>query len=201
MESRQLIEIAILAVVAVLVLARLYSVLGQKRGSERPSQPVPRTAPPHMQPVPETAAPRAPLSPQAAEIGGVAAIMQADPGFEPSKFLSGARAAYEMIVQAFAVGDVQQLKSLLAPRVFDVYEKAIADRAASGGKGPELVRLRHAEIVDATFDGEIARVSVRFEAELAEGQHGIRETRERWTFERSVRSRDPNWLLASVAQA
>jgi hypothetical protein len=49
--------------------------------------------------------------------------------------------------------------------------------------------------------GETLRVAVRFEAELAEGASGIRETRERWTFEREIRSSDPTWLLSSVAQA
>jgi 1,6-anhydro-N-acetylmuramate kinase len=72
---------------------------------------------------------------------------------------------------------------------------------AAGGQGPELVRLKSAELIDSAVSGEIVRVSVRFEAELAEGEAGIRETRERWTFERPLRSRDPNWQLAGVAQA
>jgi predicted lipid-binding transport protein (Tim44 family) len=64
-----------------------------------------------------------------------------------------------------------------------------------------LVRLKSADIVDSSVAGDIVRVAVRFEAELAEGAAGIRETRERWTFERDSRSRDPNWLLSAVAQA
>jgi predicted lipid-binding transport protein (Tim44 family) len=42
---------------------------------------------------------------------------------------------------------------------------------------------------------------VKFEAELAEGEHGLRDTKELWTFERDTTSRDPNWRLAGVAQA
>jgi predicted lipid-binding transport protein (Tim44 family) len=106
-----------------------------------------------------------------------------------------------MIVTAFAKGDREALKPLLNPRVFEAYAKAIDERDATGGKGPELVRLKSAEIDDARMEGDVARVAVRFEAELAEGAYGLRDTKERWTFERDVRSRDPNWRLSSVAQA
>jgi predicted lipid-binding transport protein (Tim44 family) len=197
--SNQVIEVLILAVVAAVVIGRLFSVLGQRRGSDRPTAP--RPAPVEVGPVPGPVA--SPIPPAAVPPGapGVAAVMQADPGFDPAIFLQGARAAYEMIVTAFAAGDRSALQPLLNPRVFEAYDRAITDREATGGKGPELVRLKSAEIVDARMEGDVARVAVRFEAELAEGAVGLRDTKERWTFERDVRSRDPNWRLSSVAQA
>jgi predicted lipid-binding transport protein (Tim44 family) len=203
--SNQVLEILILAVVAAVVIGRLFSVLGQRRGSEGPAQPPPqpqpRPAPVEVgagqgglaSPIPTPAAP--PGAP------GVAAVMQADPGFDPAEFLAGARAAYEMIVSAFATGDRATLQPLLNPRVYEAYDRAISDREAGGGKGPELVRLKSAELADARMEGDVARVAVRFEAELAEGAVGLRDTKERWTFERDVRSRDPNWRLSAVAQA
>jgi predicted lipid-binding transport protein (Tim44 family) len=200
--SNELIEVLILAAVAVVVIGRFFSVLGQRRGSDRPSAPpTPRPATAEAgtasQPVPAPAPAPAP----AASSAGVAAVIASDPSFDPASFVAGARSAYELIVTAFATGDRAALGPLLSPRVFDSYAKAISEREAAGGKGPELVRLKTAEIVDARVDDNIARVAVRFEAELAEGAHGIRETKERWTFERDVRSRDPNWKLAGVAQA
>ena len=200
--SQQVIEILILAVVAVIVIGRLLSVLGQRRGSEGPGQPTaPRPAPVEVGAgAGGVAAPIQPAVPYAGN-AGVASVMQADPGFEPARFVDGARGAYEMIVTAFAKGDREALKPLLNPRVYEAYAKAIDDREAGGGKGPELVRLKTAEIADARMEGDIARVAVRFEAELAAGDYGMRDTRERWTFERDVRSRDPNWRLSSVAQA
>jgi predicted lipid-binding transport protein (Tim44 family) len=196
--SSQVFEILILAVVAAVVIGRLFSVLGQRRGSDAPAQrpePAPATAgagglsPPMPAPVPIQGPP------------GVADIMMADPTFDTVQFVEGARSAYEIIVSAFASGDRAALQPLLNPRVFEAYDRAIADREAAGGKGPELVRLKAAEVIDARLEGDIARVAVRFEAELAEGAVGLRETRERWTFERDVRSRDPNWRLSAVAQA
>ncbi len=197
--NAQWIEVLILAGVALLVLARLYAVLGKRTGSERPAAQ--RTTAPAEAP-PMAASPSVKTQPTFAGPAGdgVDAIMAADPSFDPGQFLGGARAAYEMIVQAFSSGDKATLRDLLTDRVFASYTAAIDQRAA-GGPGPELVRLRNAEIVDARLDGDVAKIAVRFEAELAEGAHGLRDTREKWTFERDVRARDPNWRLSGVAQA
>lgn len=206
--SREMIEILILAAIAAFVVARLYSVLGRRTGSERPTAPPPqaqRQAPaPAQFDTPIKPAPQAGPGPSPQPtfaLPGIGDIAKADPGFDPSGFISGARAAYEMIVGAFAQGDRETLRGLLTPRVFNAYDAAITQRQASNGAGPELVRLKSAEIVDAALAGETARVAVRYEAELAEGVAGVRETQERWTFERDVRSRNPTWLLAGVAQA
>lgn len=85
--------------------------------------------------------------------------------------------------------------------MYDSYVAAITAREAKNEAGPELVRLKTGEIVDADLAGDAARITVRFEAELAEGAHGVRDARERWTFERDVRSPDPNWRLARVSAA
>lgn len=196
--SQDVLEIVVLAAIAMVVLARLYSVLGRRTGSERPIEPRPAPA--------QALPPRAPAAPlvasgAAAATGGMADILRADPSFEVGHFLAGARKAYEMIVGAFGAGDRSALRPLLTPKVFATYEQAIKDREASGAKGPELVRLKSADLGDAELDGATARVAVKFEAELAEGAHGLRDTKERWTFERDTSSRDPNWRLAGVAQA
>ncbi len=129
------------------------------------------------------------------------AIVRADPSFDAEYFVSGARGAYDIIVGAYAKGDREALRDLLSQRVFDSYVSAIAAREAKGEAGPELVRLKTAEIVDANLQGDTARITVRFEAELAEGDTGVRDAREKWTFERDVRSNDPNWRLARVTAA
>ena len=201
----QLIEFLVLAVAAGVVLAKLYSVLGRRTGAEPPPQPRPQPAAQAPQgDVPRDASlERAPASAALAGAapGGLADLVRADPSFDPMHFLSGARAAYEMIVTAFAAGDRDGLRPLLTPRVHEAYAKAIDERAARGEKGAELVRLKSAELLDASVEGEAARVAVRFEAELAEGAHGLRDTKEKWTFERNLRSPDPNWKLARVVAA
>jgi predicted lipid-binding transport protein (Tim44 family) len=201
--NSQLIEILVLAAVAGLVLARLYAVLGRRTGAERPSTPPPRpaaTPAEYREPVSAPAAPM-PAEHTGPAGAGLMAIQRADPNFDAAYFVSGARTAYEMIVHAYAVGDRATLQPLLTPRVFAAYDKAITDREAAGEKGPELVRLKSAEIADATLQDTIARIAVKFEAELAHGLHGLRDTLEKWTFERDLRSRDPTWQLAKVGAA
>jgi predicted lipid-binding transport protein (Tim44 family) len=192
-----MIEILVLAFIAGFVLFRLYTTLGKRTGEERP-EPAPAQGEFPRGPIPTPAPPQAAVGP-AGE--GVAAIERADPDFEAGYFLQGARAAYEMIIGAFAKGDRDTLRGLLTPRVFDSYEAAIAQREQQNGVGPELVRLKSAEIVEAELAGDTARVVVKFEAELAEGAVGVRDARERWTFERNIRSSDPNWLLSRVQAA
>jgi predicted lipid-binding transport protein (Tim44 family) len=197
--DQNLIEILVLAFIAGFVLFRLYTTLGRRTGSERPVEPAPaqgelprEALAPSQRPV---------LAPAGPAGEGLMAIVRADPAFDIERFTVGARAAYELIVNAFAKGDRDALRGLLTPRVFESYAAAIAKRETDGGGGPELVRLRAAEIVDADLVGDTARVTVKFEAELAEGAHGVRDAREKWTFERNVRSADPNWLLARVQAA
>lgn len=196
-----LIEILVLAFVAGFVLFRLYTTLGRRTGEERPPEPRPAPAQGELPPERPVQAPfaGAPASGQASE--GLMAIVRADPSFDSEHFVSGARAAYDLIVNAFAKGDRDTLSGLLTPHVFDSYVAAINAREEKGEPGPELVRLKTAELIDADLQGDVARITVRFEAELAEGAHGVRDAREKWTFERDIRSNDPNWRLARVAAA
>ena len=196
--SQDDIMIAVLAAAAGFVLFRLYTVLGRRTGAEPPPQPV---MPLGQSPggVRLGFAASGPRGGSAVE--GVMAIVRADPSFDMDRFMAGARISYEQIVNAFAKGDRETLQRLLTPRVFDAYVAAISARDAKGEKGPELLRVKTVEPVSAELEGETARVAVKFESELAEGAYGLRDARERWTFERSVRSSDPNWRLARVAAA
>ena len=196
------IEIVVLAFIAGFVLFRLYATLGRRTGSERPVNPRPQPA---QGALGQTFAPAAPQLPQAFAGNpageGVMAIVRADPSFDIAHFMAGAKGAYEIIVGAFAKGDRDALRNLLTPRVFDAYVTAIAAREEKGEQGPELVRLKSADLAGAELAGDTARVTVKFESELAEGAHGVRDAHESWTFERVVRSADPNWRLARVAAA
>jgi predicted lipid-binding transport protein (Tim44 family) len=195
----QMIELLVLAFVAAFVLFRLYATLGKRTGSERPE---PRPAPAQGELPREQAGP----APMPANVSGPAgdgltAIMRADPNFDVEHFVTGARAAYDMIVNAYAKGDRDTLRGLLTERVYESYAAAITAREAKNEPGPELVRLKSAEVFEAVMQGDMARVTVKFEAELAEGAHGVRDAREKWTFERDVRNDDPNWRLARVTAA
>ena len=115
--------------------------------------------------------------------------------------LQDTRSAYEMIVGAFARGDRDALKPLLDTDVYEAWDAAITDREVTGAEGMQLLRVRKAEISDASLaeDG-MARVTVHYESELGDGESTVKAS-ELWTFMRQTSSDDPNWILDDVDTA
>jgi predicted lipid-binding transport protein (Tim44 family) len=204
MPYTQILEFIIIGVLAAVVLYNLYAVLGRRIGRQpggaASGQPPGATL---EGPGPETGA-----SPDV-ELTGLAALKDRDPSFDVDKFLQGARAAYEMIVRAFASGDRATLKGLLSEQVMTGFESAMAERE-SQGRSEEIV-FEHpprTDIEDTQVGGDLARIRVRYLAEFIsrektpEGETSQeRRTAEAWTFERNLTSRDPNWMLVRVDAA
>jgi predicted lipid-binding transport protein (Tim44 family) len=145
---------------------------------------------------------------------GFEAITQADSGFDPKTFVSGARAAYEMIVTAFAQGDRKTLAGLLSREVLEGFEGAIKDRESRGEKvETTFVSIDKAEIVDAQMRDRQAQVTMRFVSQLITATRDAKgtvvdgnaekvvEVTDVWTFARDTRIRDPNWLLVATESA
>ena len=214
------IEIVLLAMVALFVGLRLYSVLGRRTGAEQ--QPILRPAESGAgaEPVaaaPEVAAERPESSGLAFEdaaAGGIRAIVTADPSFDVARFVEGAQAAYRMILEAFWRGDREELRHLSGTDVFASFEAAIADREAAGHRlDNRLVAIERAVIQDARLIGRTAEIDVRFDADIAavtrdsEGNviagtlTDAVPTHDVWTFRRTVGSGDPNWLLVETDEA
>ena len=219
----------IFLVIAVVIFMRLGSVLGRRTGNE-PTTFDPRlktppagarndnvvSLPPRAgSPVPPSASDLEPLSRHATPgtplHENLVSIAKASPGFDPEHFLTGAKAAYEMIVTAYAAGDRTTLKNLLAPEVYEGFVAAIAEREARGQKSElTFVGIEDAKLNAAELDARMARISVRFVAELitatrdkdgnvVEGDATeVQTIRDVWTFARDVNSRDPNWKLVAT---
>jgi predicted lipid-binding transport protein (Tim44 family) len=211
------IEIVLLAMVALFVGLRLYSVLGRRTGHEQ--QPILRpaeTAPAGEAPVapPEAAADRPEASGlvyEEAAAPGVRAIVSADPAFDVARFLEGAQAASRMILDAFWRGDREELRFLAAPEVFATFESAIAEREAAGHRlDNRLVAIERAVIQDARLHGRSAEIDVRFDADISAVTRDKDDnviagtlsdavaTHDVWTFRRTLGSNDPNWLLVDT---
>jgi predicted lipid-binding transport protein (Tim44 family) len=199
------VELIVLAAIAVFVISRLYAVLGQKTGHEptprRLKEAPVRTAEREDEPVAEEERPRLRPAFTGPAAGGLEAIAAADAQFSPDDFTKGARKAYELIVNAFADGDRDALKTLVDDDVMEVYGAAITEREKAGTEPMRLARLRQARIVEASVDAaNMARIAVSFESELSDGDN-LRAAKEIWTFKRSLKAQDPNWLLDEVATA
>ncbi|MEO0884060.1 MAG: Tim44/TimA family putative adaptor protein [Pseudomonadota bacterium] len=199
-----MIEVLIAAAVALFVLSRLYVALGRDDGPPEGRSRTPARAP-ATSPMPS--GPREQDEPvrqrpifHGPAATGLETIYEADETFHPDEFRNGARAAYEMILAAYASGDRKTLKPLLDDDVFEAWDAAIKERDQSGEDPFELLRVRKLEIEDAELDGSVARVMVRFEAELGDGET-TRATQDIWTFKRDITSSDPNWVLDDVETA
>jgi predicted lipid-binding transport protein (Tim44 family) len=201
----QVLTLIIFAGLAAIVLYQLYAVLGRRVGRQPEDSAVPATA----QPLRPTD-PAAQAIDEGVALTGLAAVKAKDPGFDVGRFLQGARAAYEMIVKAFAAGDRNQLRPLLSGPVMASFDTAIAARESENRSEsveflhPPRADLEKAEVVGA----DLARLTVRFLAEFrsrGKGPEGEsvedRRTAELWTFERRLKSKDPNWQLIHVDAA
>jgi predicted lipid-binding transport protein (Tim44 family) len=139
---------------------------------------------------------------------GLDAIRAADPEFDGVAFLAGAKIAFDMILGAFAAGDANGLKPLLAPEVMQQFGAAIADRQRRNlTLKTTLVGITGLELLDAEMKGPDARVKVKFasqqvnvtqdsEGRIVDGHpNEVATITDIWTFSRPVTARDPNWVL------
>jgi len=225
----QLFDIILFAMIAAFLVLRLRSVLGRRTGNERPPRELfgsrrstegqddkvvplpPRGERADDPPVrSDIGAPRetVPNSPAA----GVAEIRAADPGFDPDGFADGARAAFEMIVGAFAEGDTGTLRPFLNDAVFTRFSDAIREREQQRQTlETTIVAIKSADLHEAHMEGRTAFVTVRFVSDqinvvrnaagiVVEGEPGqTMELVDLWTFARNTQSSDPNWLLVATA--
>ena len=223
MPNSQFFDIFLFAVVAGVILFRLYTVLGRRTGNERPPQesfrlsgrtPADAAAPKdNVVPLPIAArtaqTAEAPADPVAR---GLLDIKLADRGFETEHFISGARAAYELIVTAFARGDRSQLKPLLSDEVFAAFGQVISGREQRKETVSfTFVGFKDVKIVHAALKGRSAEITLAFGSQFisatanADGavidgdSKSVRDVTDVWTFARDVRARDPNWLLVATS--
>ena len=219
MES-SLTAIVILALVALFIGLRLYSVLGERTGHE---QPILKPADPEQaeaRPVAKVQAAPAALSPsnEGDDLAylptagpGVRALLAADPGFDVARFLEGAKSAYRLILESFWKGDLAAMRPYVDDHVYQTFAAALEQRSKDGlVVDNRLIVIEQALIASVEMERSVALVTARFEADIAAVTRNAAgevvagsmsdavQTRDRWTFRRDTASRDPNWLLVET---
>ncbi len=216
-------EIIILACVALFVGLRLYAVLGRRTGHEQPIakpadvQQAPLVARPTIEALAErkaesVGAVAALIDPHAQD--GIRAIVAADPHFDVAGFVEGARSAYRMVLEAFWRGDEAELRRLADDEVYEAFRDSITARQEAGETiENRLVSIERSIIDSAGMAGQMAVVSVRFDADIAAVTRDAEgnvvagsltdavQTHDLWTFSRHVRADDPNWILIETDEA
>lgn len=215
--TNSLIQLLVLAGIAIFLVIKLRAVLGTREGFEKPPLPDDITPRPRRDfEVIEGGADRditdhvTEGSPAAAAL---AAMKGAEPGFSVSTFLSGARSAYEMILMAFDKGDLDSIRPFIGADVEHSFGEAIDARREQGLTiDSKFVGMRELALHDATYNPATreAEVSVRFvgeitsvvknaAGEIVEGKPTeIKRQRDVWTFARKMGANDPNWQLVAT---
>lgn len=211
------IEIVIFAMIAAFLVYRLRSVLGRRTGEEQ-QRPNPFTPsanlPDNVVAMPNRPRPDVAPSPDEPVSLAVALdqIKAADPSFDEKHFLEGAKAAFQMVVEAFARGDTAALRPLLADDVYENFARVIRERQAVGEQYEVRVeRVREADVVEAKLDANrVATVTVKLVSDqinAVRDQNGVVidgnantlvEANDVWTFARNTRDRNPNWALTEI---
>jgi predicted lipid-binding transport protein (Tim44 family) len=218
---------------AVFIFLRLRSVLGQRTGRERPpydpysardavrgatNEKVVRlpgraadTAPAAAESVDPAERWKGIAEPGSSVAAGLDAITREDKSFNAKHFVTGARAAYEMIVLAYAQGDRRALRNLLAREVYEGFEAAIRERESKGETvESRFVAIEKSDITAVELRNRMAQITVRFVSQLISvtrdkagnildgNPEKVTDVTDVWTFARDVSSRDPNWKLVAT---
>jgi predicted lipid-binding transport protein (Tim44 family) len=212
------VEIVILAMVAGFLALRLYTVLGKRTGHEQPLAPVEDRSVAPVRQIPD--GPRPAVAAQSDSVfeesaaAGVRAIIAAEPGFDVGRFVEGSKAAYRMILEAYWRGEAGALEGLTSDDVRAAFAESIAERSTAGHVlDNRLVTIERATIVAARLSGKEAQITVRFDADIATVTRDADNvviagsmvdavpTVDVWTFARTLRSDDPNWILTDTDES
>lgn len=215
-----ILQLLVLAGIAIFLILRLKNVLGTRDGFEGPtrSAPAPDTrrrrefeviegGPDHdiVDHVPEDSDAAAAL----------AEMKRIEPDFSVTTFLQGARGAYEMILMAFERGKLDEVTPFLDRDVYETFAQVVDAREQQGLTiEAEFIGVRELALADAQFDSQTRRaeISVRYVGELisvvrdsngeiVEGAPGqSKRQKDVWTYERIMGSDDPNWRLVATGE-
>lgn len=215
----QMIQIIVLAAIALFLILRLRNVLGTREGYEKPQEPATPSRARQERSFevieggngdPDIADFIDPATPAGQAL---AAMKRVDPEFSVGQFSHGARGAYELLLMAYENGELETLRQYLSPEVFASFEAAIEARRAKGYTvDASFAGVREVRIADAHFDpstnegditvrfvGEITSIVRDPEGRIVEGApNEIKQQTDVWTFTRTMTSENPNWLLSGT---
>lgn len=212
-----LIQLLVLAGIAIFLILRLKSVLGTREGFEKP--PVPNQSAKSSRPDFEVIEGGSDhditdhVDPDSDAAKELAAMKRVEPGFSLTDFIQGARGAYEMIVMGFERGNLDEIQPYLAEDVFETFVSVVSDREDKGLKiTAEFIGIRETRVQEVNFDRATnrAEITMRFVGELTsvvrdeggdiiEGSETTaKRQKDSWTFARTMGEDDPNWLLVAT---
>ncbi|MHA6324417.1 Tim44/TimA family putative adaptor protein [Roseivivax sp. CAU 1753] len=215
-----ILQLLVLAGIAVFLILRLKNVLGSRDGFEKPPEQLrPSAAPDRRDFAVIEGGPDPDIVDHVDEgsdsAKALAEMKKIEPGFSVGEFLGGARGAYEMILMGYEKGEIESLKPFLSDDVYESFAAGVAQREEQGlTVEAEFIGVRETALEEATFHPEtkLAELTVRYMGELTfavydqegtliEGSASkIKRQRDVWTYARRMGSDDPNWQLVATSE-
>ena len=206
------IDILIFAVIAVFLIFRLRSILGNRDGFEKPQKTIQS----------ESSADniinfkgKTPMAESAPLNGsGLKDLRKLDDSFKDEEFLSGAKAAFPLILNAYSEGDLGSLRRYVGFDLYEEFSNAIHQRDAAGEHLKiDIENVNDVQLLDAEISDGISTVTVKFDTiqsriltdasntVIEEDSISSEQIEDIWIFERDIRSTDPNWRLVETGTA
>lgn len=204
----QFVDILIFAVIAVFLIMRLRSILGNRDGFEQDQT---KNNAFQTGEQPENAQNIIPLRSDQNNGVGLDAVRRADKSFSDDGFAQGAASAFSMILTAFAEGDLASLRRLLGYDLNEEFTHSINQRIKSGDELEITIHdIQDVELMDGEVTDNIASVTVKFTSkqsrilkdkqgdEIEDETFTETEMVDIWVFERDISLSDPNWKLVET---
>ena len=211
-------DIVFLAVVAVLLLTRLYSVFGSHaedrkikvivkpidaQTEQRIMEDIRKTVEEHQRTETANEPNLSALDRQLLQI----------PNFNKNAFINGARGAFELILRAFYSDSMDTVKNLISRKVYDAFKAVIAERKEQNlSSEVDFICFDKSEIKNVKILKNSVKIAVEFvteqvnilkkaDGEVIEGDENfIQKITDIWTFERNINAKN-EWLLVSTKKS
>ena len=144
-------------------------------------------------------------------LGGLTELREKDPSFSDTDFIKGSKEAFSWIVAAFSKGEIHKLEPLLSEPLFNGFKQAIEQREADQlSLETNIVSIKSAQIHNVTVKQDQVNITVEYvtdqikstrnaKDEVVDGDPDtIERVTDLWTFNRNIKSKNPNWTLVKT---
>ena len=199
------IDILIFGVIAIFLIFRLKNILGTKTGFEETNVNKKNEDKQFTNVVP--------LKSNKGDVVDIELnkILNIDPNFDVNDFLSGSKNFFEMVLESFVSGNLENIKNFTKSSVFKSFKSAIDER----NKEQEtliidLKSIKENKITKATVTKTSIKLNVTYETfqlrALMDKNDQIIDgdteneilVKDEWVFERKINDNNPNWTLVET---
>ena len=126
-------------------------------------------------------------------------------------FLKGAKMTFEIVINNFASGNLEEIKNLVCPSIFEGFNKIVQKRQQDKQNlVTNLISIDEVSIVAASYSGDLANIMVKFSSKqinyiqdnsnsiISGSKDQILNITDNWVFQRNLTSQSPAWQVIST---